>query len=222
MKALQSIALVVAASLAVFVLLRPQDGPSPARAPHGLPWQIEVLPDGGSRVFGLQLARSTLDDARARFGDGMKLGVVAAQGEPGALEAYYDSVSAGVILGRMVLVARADAATLNGMRERSRDRTHMNGTTFRYVLTHDDVLEALRLPIAAITFIPAADLDAETVRKRFGEPVERLRIDAQVEHLLYPARGLDVLVDGDGKEVLQYVAPREFARLREPLRSGAP
>jgi hypothetical protein len=29
--------------------------------------------------------------------------------------------------------------------------------------------------------------------------------------------GLDVVVDKDGKELLQYVAPQQFARLREPL-----
>ena len=36
-------------------------------------------------------------------------------------------------------------------------------------------------------------------------------------HLLYPDKGLDVVVDGNGKELLQYVAPRDFAELREPL-----
>ena len=34
---------------------------------------------------------------------------------------------------------------------------------------------------------------------------------------LYPKQGLDVVVDKDGKELLQYVAPQQFARLREPL-----
>jgi hypothetical protein len=38
-----------------------------------------------------------------------------------------------------------------------------------------------------------------------------------VEHFLYPAKGLDLILDRKGKEVLQYVAPRDFARLREPL-----
>ena len=28
-----------------------------------------------------------------------------------------------------------------------------------------------------------------------------------------------LLVDGDGKELLQYVAPREFSLLRDPLRA---
>ena len=36
-------------------------------------------------------------------------------------------------------------------------------------------------------------------------------------HLLYPMQGLDVMVDKDGKELLQYVAPQQFAHLRDPL-----
>lgn len=220
MRLIQYIAIVVAVVFAAFVLLRPEGEHSTHADMRHLPWQIEVLPDGGSRVFGLELKRSTLDDARIRFGDGMKIGVVAAQGEAGALEAYYDSVAAGFILGRMILVADIDEQTLKHLRERSVDRSHMNETTFRYVLDAGDLPLALRAPIAGITFIPAADLDADMVRKRFGEPGLRVRTDTRVEHFLYPDRGLDLLLDSDGKEVLQYVAPREFARLQEPLLGG--
>ena len=52
---------------------------------------------------------------------------------------------------------------------------------------------------------------------RFGEPGERLVVSEKRVHLLYPDKGLDVVVDGNGKELLQYVAPRDFAELREPL-----
>lgn len=219
MKALRFIALLLAVGAAAYVYLRPADQRALTEL-RDLPWQIELLPDGGSRVFGLELTRSTLDRARARFGDGMKLGVVAASGETGSLEAYYDSVAAGAILGRMILVVQADAETLARLRARSIDRMHMNAATFRYVLGPEDVQWALQRPITAITFIPAADLDKETVITRFGEPAERVRTDVRIEHFLYPARGLDLILDADGKEVLQYVAPREFARLREPLRQS--
>ena len=222
MRVFQFIAILVVTVIAAFVLLRPQVDHSSLSDMRYLPWQIEILPEGGSRVFGLELKRSTLDDARVRFGDGMRIGVVAAQDEAGTLEAYYDNVTAGVILGRMILVADVDAETLMRLRERSVDRSHMNETTFRYVLDSEDLPLALRAPIAGITFIPAADLDAAMVLKRFGEPGLRVRIDARVEHFLYPDRGLDVLLDNEGKEVLQYVAPRDFARLRAPLEGAAP
>jgi len=220
MKTLQVIALLIAVVFAAFVLLRPDSDQPAAPGVHGLPWQIEILANGNSRVFGLELTHSTLDDARGRFGDGMKIGIVAAQGEAGALEAYYDSVTAGVLLGRMILVATLDPESLTRLRERSTRRVFMNDATYRYHLDREDLPVALRAPIATMTFIPAANLDAETVLKRFGVPKERLRINDQVEHFLYPDQGLDLILDDQGKEVLQYVVPREFARLREPLGQG--
>ena len=44
----------------------------------------------------------------------------------------------------------------------------------------------------------------------------RRRAEA-LEHFLYPDKGLDLVLDSKGKEVLQYVAPADFARLRAPL-----
>ena len=221
MKTFQYILILIAGAVAAFVALRPEIDRSAQAPVEGLPWQIEVLADGHSRVFGLELPQSLLADARERFGDGMKIGIVAAQGEAGALEAYYDSVTAGIILGKMILVAQIDPHTLNGMRERSVDRTHMNDSTFRYLLAREDLSRALLAPITAITFIPAADLDVETVEKRFGPPQERLRAAEHALHFLYPDRGLHLLIDDKGKELLQYVAPRDFARLRDPLLEDA-
>lgn len=215
-KSLAIIFLTVIAIVA-FLWQRPGGDQQPVSAIEGLPWQIETLADGSSRVFGLELGRSTLDDARERFGVDMKVGIVAAQGEEGALEAYFDNVTAGVIVGKLILVAALDKATLTGLRQRATQKVHMNGATYRYLLNRDDLLQSLRAPIATIAFIPVADLDVETVLKRFGMPQERLRINDQVEHFLYPDQGLDLILDDNGKEVLQYVAPRDFARLRGPL-----
>lgn len=216
------IATLILAVMAVYLLGRPTGDQHDISSIEGLPWQIEILANGDSRVFGLELGHSTLDDARLRFGDDMKLGIVAAQGENGSLEAYFDTFTAGVILGKMILVATLDPDTLMRLRERAIQRKYMHDTTYRYFLDPDDLPQALQAPISAITFIPAANIDAETALKRFGTPQERLRTNDQIEHLLYPDRGLDLILDDHGKEVLQYVAPREFARLREPLRHEQP
>ena len=222
MRILLYIVLGIAAVGVVALVVLPPDGEhSPVSRVQGLPWQINILANGNSRVFGLELPRSTLADARERFGDGMRIGIVAARDEAGALEAYYDSVTAGIILGKMILVAKLDPEILAGMRERSTQRSHMNDSTFRYVLHPDDLSRALDTTIAGITFVPAADLDVETVLKRFGPPQERLRAGDHAEHFLYPDSGLDLLLDDKGKEVLQYVAPHEFARLRDPLLKDA-
>ena len=80
-------------------------------------------------------------------------------------------------------------------------------------------MQARQATLAALTFLPAARFDEAVALERFGPAPERIgSADGQV-HLLYPERGLVVSLDpqGRGKPVLQYVAPRDFARLRAPL-----
>ncbi len=215
-----ALSLIVVASL-VFALLRPGTrpvAPPQAAAPiENLPWQIETLADGGSKVFGLVLAQSTLGEARQRFGHDMEIAVIASPGEPGALEAYYLHFTAGVLQGKMILVAMLDQAGVKQMRERAIKSEFMDSTTRKFILHPDDVTLAYQAPIGSITFIPDAHFDADTAVKRFGEPEVRLRSSETMEHFLYPQKGLDLLLDTQGKEVLQYIAPRQFARLRDPL-----
>jgi hypothetical protein len=213
--------LLIVAVIAVSALFRA--GGKPALQPvSGLPWQIEILPNGETRVFDLIPAHSSLDDARRRFGMDMQIAVIAAPGESGSLEAYSGSVTTGAIMGKMILVAAMDEREVAHLRQRAVKSEYMDSSTRKYILHHDDLAHAWQAPIASITFIPAASLDEQTVLGRFGTPTERIRVDDRVEHFLYPQKGLDLALDSKGKEVLQYVSPRQFARLREPLIKATP
>jgi hypothetical protein len=188
---------------------------------EGLPWQIKTQPDGTSEVFGLVLDHSRFADARTRFGLDVEIAVIAAPGEAGTLEAYYNNVAVGVFTGKLILLADLDKDTVARLRQRAVKTEYMDSTTRKYLLQRDDLALAWQAPIAGMNFIPAVNLDADTILKRFGAPQERIRVDDRVEHFLYPQKGLDVILDHQGKEVLQYVAPRKFARLREPLIKAA-
>ncbi len=187
----------------------------------GLPWQIETLPGGESRVFDLTLGHSTLADARKRFGDEMSLAVVAEPNESGNVEGYYENVTAGFVAGRLIVTADLPPAVIDAMRERSPKTEYMQSTTRKARLADSDFAAALAAPIRALSFIPAAQLDEDIVIQRFGQPTERIRVNEHVEHLLYPARGLDLVLDSKGKELLQYVAPARFEALRAPLKAQA-
>jgi hypothetical protein len=213
-------ALAILAAATVLVLLLMLAAPVPDRAApaaENLPWQIDVHNDGTSRVFGLTLGRSTLNDARGRFGPEPQVAIVAAPGEAGSLEAYFESVSIGFLTGKVILTLEAAPEVVDAMRARAAKTEHMESTTRKATLAAADRQSAERAPIRAIAFIPSAQLEEATIVQRFGQPAERVRDGEHVEHFLYPARGLDLIMDKKGKEVLQYVAPRDFARLREPL-----
>ena len=210
---------VIIAILFAPMLLSPSPDNQTGEPVSGLPWQIEVLADGQSRVLDLTLGTSTLEDARVRFGEG-ELAIVAAPDEAGSLELYFDTVTAGAVTGKLLVTADVAADTLAAMRKRTTKTEYMeSGATKKSTLAEQDVAPALAAPIRSLAFIPSINLDETMIVQRFGEPASRHRTSEQIEHLLYPERGLDILLDSDKKELLQYVAPRDFVSLSEPLKS---
>jgi hypothetical protein len=187
-----------------------------------LPWQITVDGQGGSSVFGLQPGVSTLGDVRQKLGNEIEVAIIAEPNEVGLLEGYYAQVPLGFVLAKMIVTVDVPDEAISAMRERAVKAKHMESTTRRITLHADDLAAADRLPIRAISVIPTVNLDEATVVQRFGEPGERIVVSDKRTHLLYPKLGLDVVVDKDGKELLQYVAPQQFARLREPLLAAPP
>jgi hypothetical protein len=205
----------------------PSDGQLAEQTPGpGLPWQIEVRADGSSRVMGLTLSAgpeaSTLADVRRLFGTEVQIAVIAAPGEDGSLEAFVDPAQLGFVSGKLVVTARVDVATLRGLRERAIKSDFMESATRKYMLAPADETLALAAPIFALSFIPQAKLDEAAILARFGQPARRIRSDGHLEHFLYPDRGLDIILDTEGKELMQYVAPADFSRLSAPLDAAVP
>lgn len=219
MKLFAAIAALILAALLAPVFFRSSDRAT-ARQDSGLPWQIERQADGTTRVFGLTLGRSTLADAQKIWGPEGQIAVIAAAGQPLALEAYYESASAGFVTGRVILSAEMSPATLDGIRQRAVKVEPTPSGARRFLPGGDDRRLLLQAPIRAISFIPSVNLDEATILQRFGTPGQRVRSGATAEHFLYADKGLDLLLDSAGKELLQYVAPADFARLSSPLQQA--
>lgn len=192
------------------------EAPSP-ESESGYPWQIDLPAPGQSRVFGLQPGLTTLAEASALYGPDIDIAIVAPPGQPASLEAYFESVQMGRIMGKLVLTIEADESSLAAMRERAAKVEYMDSTTRKISLNREDLANAQGLAIRAITFIPSANLDEDIVLQRFGTPAMRIRVSEDREHFLYPDKGLDLALDRRTKEVLQYVAPSNFERLSKPL-----
>lgn len=184
---------------------------------EGLPWQIVLTGEGESRVFGLMPGSSRIDDARGIFGDDMDIAIVAPPGLPARLEAYFAAMRAGFVTGKLILTVDVSDDMIDAMRERAVRTSHMESAARKFALHPDDLAAARAAPIRAITFIPSVDLDEAVIIARFGEPAMRIGGPDGVEHFLYPRLGLDIALSTRGKEVFQYVAPRDFALLRDPL-----
>jgi len=195
----------------------------PGKAPEGpvyLPWEIEQTASGSTSVFGLELGQSTLADAERRFAESYEVSMFARDGGEKVVEAYFDTIALSGLRAKVVLVMGLTPEQLNGFYERGVRIATMGGGNRKVTLADDDMVALAALPIATLTYIPKADLSADLVAARFGQPAERVRekgAEGSVEHWLYPQHGLDVALHEKGKEVLQYVQPARFELLRAPL-----
>jgi hypothetical protein len=227
MKSLALFFAILSALLAIPLLFVESGRPPPVELPaHGLPWQIETLADGHTRVFGLEPGRSTLDAARRQYGPDVQVALMiapsASPADSGALEAYFESITSGGVAGKMILTLATTVDQRAQMLQRARKAEYTESASRKVALGSDDLIGVGQAVISGITFIPATNLDEQIILQRFGTPAQRLRSNAKTEHFLYPDKGLEVQLNTQGKEVLQYVPPQDFARLRDPLLRLAP
>ena len=210
-------ALGVALSGFFLAIMRPPGGQSSAPG-QDLPWQIAASLDGAMlTVFGLTLGQSTVRDAVNKLGRRYELGVFQNPEGRLSLEAYFRDAVVGGLNVQMVLAARLPEDLLNALRTHAGAGKPTAGSGRRYPVTEADTPLALDAVVTAITYMPVVKFDAKLVRKRFGEPAERIAAKDGM-HWLYPALGLDLLLGDQGQALLQYVPPVEFEqRLRAPL-----
>lgn len=203
--------LVVIIAVLVYILLQAPPS-SDQRKITGLPWQIDLLADGYSRVFGIELGKHTLGDIKKILDDDVELAIISPDNEKAGLEMYNRNFKAGLLSGKLVVVADMDQAKIIAMRKRGVRKGGEN----RFRIHPDDFPVVWATKVKSLTFIPLVKLDKEVAILRFGKPGEIIE-DKNMTHLLYAKKGLDIILYKKGKDVLQYVAPKDFASLRAPL-----
>ncbi|MDO9074481.1 MAG: hypothetical protein Q7U73_14565 [Rubrivivax sp.] len=217
------LSLLIAFAPTVWRMFQPP-APGGASAPASdAPWQVALPAQGHSRVFGLSLPGSTLAQVQQRWGEGLTVALIAGGDGTLALEGYVEKFEAAGIDGRLLLAFDAETMAvalarwrglLPGVPQPSGGRRHLLNAQAR--------AELAPTALVGLSFIPAAQLDAQVLTARFGAPAERIAAGARLEHWLYPVIGLAVVLDSQGRDVLQYTAPADFERrLAAPLRAAS-
>jgi len=185
---------------------------------EGTPWQISVLPDGNSRVFGLTLGKDTFADAQSVLGAGYELAVISPMEGDAGLEMYYSRYRAGPITGKLVVVAEVGPKQLDELKQQASQMSILQNGSKQYVFGGQTEEKIRTYKIKSLAFIPTVNLDAALLRSRFGEPGEVVvdAVDPKQQHYIYSEKGLDIVLSEEGKEVMQYVAPKDFEALLTP------
>jgi len=207
--------LIAAVPLLVWLLLQPIELDTERQDSADLPWMAEISPGGRLRVFGIELGRTILAKAASRWGERPEVGLFVQAGGDRSLEAYFGSLRLGLLQARLVAVLGADSETLARYAAAAVNAEPMPSGARRLELSEAHRAETFELPIRALTYIPRADYDRELVGSRFGEPDERLKASGG-SYWLYPERGIAIRLD-QGRTVIHYVLPGQFAALRDRL-----
>lgn len=210
MKIPLTILAIVLILLLAFHWLGPTPGPEVMQTRSDLPWQIEVRPDGTSRVFDLDLGHATLADAIAKFGGVEGLAVFEETDGDSSLEAYFGTVRFGPLKAKVIVTLSSNEAERRQLIARSQEREGSPSGDWKYPLSEGPAAHADRR-VTGITYIPGTrDLDPAFIRQRFGEPAAVFRESEQAVRWFYPDRGLSILIDDEAREVFEYRAPRDF------------
>jgi len=203
--------------VSIFLLLLAPD--SAVHTTETLPWNIAHPTPDTTRIFGITLGKTTLDQAAEVFKDQAEVEISLFKPTDGKLgvEAFVEEVNYNGLKAKIVMNIAVPTEELQGMYQRGL-RINNTPSGKRITLTYDDLTRVRSVPIASLTYLPNVRLEEDVIIKRFGEPAQRVREKrSDVIHWLYPQHGLDIALGGKEKPLLQYLSPKDFDLLSEPL-----
>jgi hypothetical protein len=173
-----------------------------------LPWQIQVLPDGTSKVLGIHLGHDTLAAVVAREGDPDGLALFASAQGRRSLEAYFGTIRLGPLEGKLIVTLAAPETDLAALEKRAINSEPTGEGGHKFFLSDADKRAQAGRTVLGLTYIPSwSKMGADFLRVRFGPPTQVERVSATAERWLYPRKGLSLIVDTQGQEVFEYSAP---------------
>jgi hypothetical protein len=196
------------------ILMAPDNSVS---TPETLPWKISHPTPDTTRVFGITLGKSTLNEIANDYKHEAELEISLFKPTDAKMgvEAFFEEVNFNGLKAKIIMTIAIPEEELQGMFQRG---LRMNSTPSgkRITLTADDLARVRSLPVNSLTYLPTATLEQSVIAKRFGEPAQRIREKkTNLIHWLYPQHGLDVVLDA--KPFFQYLPTRDFELLRAPL-----
>jgi len=182
------------------------------------PWQVKILADGKSSVFGVVLGETSMREVDAILKSSPKMALFELNNHL-SLEAYYKNVSLGGLIGSFIFTLNVSDEELNKIKKESSKEKRAENNGRRYDLDKPASDKSKIFTAKNLIYIPTVQLDEETIIQRFGKPTHKIKLKTKESgwHYLYPEKGLDLIYKEEGKEVLQYVLPKNFNLLLGPL-----
>ncbi|MCP4077132.1 MAG: hypothetical protein GY744_13225 [Gammaproteobacteria bacterium] len=203
--------LIIASITVVAVVLFYSTTEQSLNEPADMPWHITVHDANHSEVFGIELNKTTLEQARQKFGKLDGLALFKSQKGDYSLEAYFGKVNIGPFSARIIANLDASQSELDSLTEHTIKRVITEDGSQRWTIKTDKQSEQGVRLIKSLSYIPAySGMDQQFITQRFGEPASRKVVDETTELWFYPQQGVRIMVDNDGKELFEYMTQTQF------------
>ncbi|OZB78404.1 MAG: hypothetical protein B7X29_04995 [Halothiobacillus sp. 13-55-115] len=192
-----------------------------AKAPDHpfLPWDIKVLPDGTSAVFGVHLGKDSLLEFKRVYDQKAELAIFVDPDKKASLEAYFGTMNVGALTANVTIVAKTDPKELNEWIAKNHAKPDPTPSgAWKYPMTDEHIRKAQYFPIESITY---AEYTTDLIDRHFGKPDEIRNTKGSTQYWLYPKKGLLIAVNSDGKDLFQYISPKDFSMLAATIPQDA-
>jgi len=206
--------------LAASILLLASLAGCTAKAPDHpfLPWDIKVFPDGTSAVFGVHLGKDSMLDFKRVYNQKADLAIFVDPNKKASLEAYFGTMNVGALSAKVAIVAKTSPELLNKWIAENHARPDPTPSgAWKFPMTDEHIRKAQYFPIESITYRPAADYTTDLINRHFGKPEEIRQGKGKTQYWLYPQKGVLIAVSSDGKDLFQYISPKDFGILATTL-----
>lgn len=186
-------------------------------AAKNLPWQISTTDAGNTKVFGVEIGKSTFKELMHELKRLAEPALFESPDGDFLLEASFGKKKIGLLEARLVAELDADRKIMEAIKLDSVKREATPSNQWKYIPSVKSIQEVINnLRVWRLIYLPVSDYDEKQI-EFFGEPKESIKINETAQYLLFPEKGLVVLWDTAGKEIFYYAAPKDFERLKKRL-----
>ncbi|MCS5592745.1 MAG: hypothetical protein NZ775_09505 [Gammaproteobacteria bacterium] len=175
---------------------------------QAMPWQSYVNDQGNTVVFDLTMGESTLADSMRLFGSEVEASLFEDknqnQDQEQTLEVFFSSTKVGGISAKVILNLALNNQQFDYLSNNVKETEVMPTGNKKTIFNQAGESSMFGLRVSALTFIPSADLSPDTLLGSFKKPARVEPLELGVEYWYYPDKGLRIIVDAKGKEILEF------------------
>ncbi|HBN57677.1 MAG TPA: hypothetical protein DD382_00060 [Gammaproteobacteria bacterium] len=171
---------------------------------QAMPWQSYVNDQGKTVVFDLTMDESTLAESMRLFGTEVEASLFEDKDQKKTLEIFFSNTKVGGISAKVIINLALNDQQFNYLSDNIKETEVMPSGNKKTIFNQAGESSMFGLTISALTFIPSANLSADTLLGLFKKPARVELVEPGVEYWYYPSKGLRIIVDAKRKEILEF------------------